>query len=62
MITPQIYAWKGAKWIGKIEFRDMTNSVFGKNVDTLTQLSQGLMIDIPNHPHINLPPKRRKSL
>ena len=22
MITPQLYAWKGAKWIGEIEFRD----------------------------------------
>ncbi len=22
MITPQLYAWKGSKWIGEIEFRD----------------------------------------
>ena len=22
MITPQLYAWKGAKWIGEIEFGD----------------------------------------
>ena len=22
MITPQLYAWKGAKWIGEIIFRD----------------------------------------
>ena len=22
MITPQLYAWKDAKWIGEIEFRD----------------------------------------
>ena len=22
MITPQLYAWKSAKWIGEIEFRD----------------------------------------
>ena len=22
MITPQLYPWKGAKWIGKIKFRD----------------------------------------
>ncbi len=22
MITPQLYAWKGAKWIGEIEFRE----------------------------------------
>jgi DMSO/TMAO reductase YedYZ molybdopterin-dependent catalytic subunit len=22
MITPQLYAWKGAKWVGEIEFRD----------------------------------------
>ena len=22
MITPQPHAWKGAKWIGEIEFRD----------------------------------------
>ena len=22
MITPQLYSWKGAKWIGEIEFRD----------------------------------------
>ncbi len=22
MITPQLYAWKGAKWIGEIVFRE----------------------------------------
>ena len=22
IITPQLYAWKSAKWIGEIEFRD----------------------------------------
>jgi DMSO/TMAO reductase YedYZ molybdopterin-dependent catalytic subunit len=28
MITPQLYAWKGAKWIRKIEFLDRNRRGF----------------------------------
>ncbi len=28
MITPKLYAWKGSKWIRKIEFLDRNRRVF----------------------------------
>ena len=31
MITPQLYAWKGAKWINRIEFMDGDRKGFWEN-------------------------------
>ena len=41
MITPKLYAWKGAKWIRKIEFLAEDKKGSGKSAATPTPLSPG---------------------
>ena len=44
MITPKLYAWKGAKWIRKIEFLAAGQKGSGKSAATRTPLSPGSTI------------------
>ena len=36
LITPQLYAWKGAKWIRRIEFLRAISSASGSSAATRT--------------------------
>ncbi len=46
LITPKLYAWKGTKWIRKIEFLSRTSVASGKSADTPTLPSHGSTIAI----------------
>jgi DMSO/TMAO reductase YedYZ molybdopterin-dependent catalytic subunit len=45
MITPKLYAWKGAKWIRKIEFLDGGQKASGKCRGYSNSASRGSTID-----------------
>ena len=56
MITPQLYPpWKGAKWIGKIKFRDYDElGYWGRGGYSNTAKNLGLMLGILSHLPLDL--------
>lgn len=51
MITPQLYAWKGAKWIGEFNFRGYDKLGLWEQRGHSILLNHGLMVSILNHLH-----------